>query len=133
MMKMRFFLATIVTIVSICLTGCSKPSAEQQAMNTVLQSYEALLAGDYATFLNGRAYMDSIPESFREQLLVGCKQFIRQQQEAHEGIVGFEASRCQMDTLQNLMQVFLLVHFADSTTEEITVPMVEYQGEWKMK
>ena len=97
------------------------------------ESYESLLNGDYETFLNNRADMEDAPASFREQLLVAYKQFIRQQQESHEGITSFTASRAQMDTTLQLMQVFLLVNYADSTQEEILVPMVERNGEWKMK
>ena len=71
----------------LLLAACSKPTPEQQAINTVLESYEGLLQGDYETFLNNRAGMDSIPDSYREQLLVSYKQFIAQQRKAHEDIV----------------------------------------------
>ena len=113
--------------------GCSQRTPEQQAMETALESYEALIAGNYEAFLLGRAHMDSIPDSFREQLLVSYKQFLRQQQAAHQGISAIEATRSQTDSLSQTIQVFLMVHYADSTMEEIVVPMVECNGEWKMK
>ena len=115
------------------LLACSKGTPEEQAMKAALECYEALLDGDYATFLEGRAGMDSIPDSFREQLLVTYKQFMHQQQKAHQGIKAFEPLRALPDSSLNLMQVFLLVSYADSTHEEIVVPMVERDGEWKMK
>jgi len=31
------------------------------------------------------------------------------------------------------MQVYLILHYRDSVTEEIVVPMVDDDGEWKMK
>ena len=115
------------------LMGCAKASREEMAMNTVLESYEALLAGDYETFLNGRAYMDSIPESYREQLVVSYKQFVRQQEAAHQGIVSFVPTHVEEDSLLQVMQVFMMVNYADSTHEEIVVPMVEVNGTWLMK
>ena len=96
--------------------------------------YASLLDGDYEAFLAQRADVESMPASFREQLLVAYKQFVRQQQDAHEGgIASFTASRAQMDSTLQLMQVFLLVNYADSTQEEIVVPMVERDGKWMMK
>ena len=116
------------------LIGCSKNvSSEQQAMEAAQEYYEALQKGDYETFLNGRIHMDSIPDSFREQLLVSFKQFMKQQEEAHQGVASFTPSRVQMDSTLQVMQVFLMVNYADSTHEEIIVPMVEENGKWKMK
>ena len=48
-------------------------------------------------------------------------------------IASVKASRAINDNSLQLMQVFLLVSYADSTQEEIVVPMVEREGEWKMK
>ena len=127
-------LVVVMGIVGLMgLAGCSKASREQQAMDAAQEYYAALLEGDYTTFLEGRIHMDSIPDSFREQLLVSYKQFIRQQEEAHQGVVSFSPSRAQEDSLLQVMQVFMVVNYSDSTHEEIVVPMVEQNGEWKMK
>jgi hypothetical protein len=117
----------------IGLVGCSEKSREQQAMEAAQEYYEALLQGDYETFLDGRIHMDNIPESFREQLLVSYKQFVRQQQEAHQGIESFQSTRVVEDSLLQMVQVFMMVNYSDSTHEEIVVPMVEQNGKWKMK
>ena len=118
----------------IGLVGCTKAvSSEQQAMEAAQEYYEALLEGNYEDFLNGRAYMDSIPDSFREQLVVSFKQFMRQQENAHQGVESVTPTRAEMDSTLHLMQVFLMVNYADSTHEEIVVPMVEQNGEWKMR
>ena len=116
------------------LMGCSKVSSpEEQAMEAAQKYYEALLQGDYEVFLEGRIHMDSIPDSFREQLLVSYKQFMRQQQEAHQGIASFAPSRVQTDSVSHVTQVFMMVNYSDSTHEEIVVPMVEHYGKWLMK
>ena len=43
------------------------------------------------------------------------------------------APRAQMDSTLQQMQVFLILQYADSTQEEIVVPMVEHNGRWQMK
>lgn len=115
------------------LMGCKEASREDKAKEAAQEYYQALLDGDYEAFLNGRAHMDSIPDSFREQLLVAFKQFMHQQQEAHQGVVSFVPTRVEDDSLLQVTQVFMMVNYADSTREEIVVPMVEYQGKWMMK
>ena len=115
------------------LVSCSEKSREEQVMEAAQEYFDALLKGDYEAFLDGRLHMDSIPESFREQLLVSYKQFMCQQQEAHQGIESFCPSRVQEDSLLQVMQVFMIVNYSDSTHEEIVVPMVEQNGTWKMK
>lgn len=115
------------------LSGCSEVSREEQAKEAAQEYYAALLQGDYQAFLEGRVHMDSIPDSFREQLLISYKQFMRQQEEAHDGVVSFEPTRVVDDSLLQVMQVFMMINYADSTREEIVVPMVEHQGKWMMK
>ena len=115
------------------LMGCEEASREDKAKEAAQEYYQALLNGDYQAFLDGRAHMDSIPDSFREQLLVAFKQFMHQQQEAHQGVVSFVPTRVEDDSLLRVMQVFMMVNYADSTHEEIVVPMVEHQGKWMMK
>ena len=117
----------------IGLIGCSRVSREEQAMDAACEYYEALLEGDYEAFLEGRVHMDSIPDGFREQLLASYKQFMYQQKEAHQGVESFTPSCVQEDSTLQVMQVFLMVNYSDSTHEEIVVPMVERDGEWKMK
>ena len=117
----------------ICLMGCKEASREEKAMEAAQEYYAALIQGDYQSFLDGRAHMDSIPDSFREQLLVSYKQFVRQQEEAHQGIVSFVPTRVEDDSLLQVMKVFMMVNYADSMREEIVVPMVEVNGTWLMK
>lgn len=127
--------ATAVVSLVVCMVvcGCGKGTPEEQAMKVAADSYSSLMEGDYEDFLDGYAGMDSIPDSFREQLLVSYKQFMHQQKEVHQGLAGITATRALMDSSLNVMQVFLMVSYADSTQEEIVVPMVEHNGEWKMK
>ena len=131
---MKFGVKALVLAVVLGLCGCTEKTPEQQAIDTVLESFEGLIEGDYEAFLNGRSGMDDIPDSYREQLLVAYKQFIHQQRKAHGDISSIVALRTQTDPVARQMLVFLMVNYADSTNEEIVVPMVEdADGLWKMK
>ena len=104
-----------------------------EAKKTVQTSYEQLLAGNYDSFLEGRSGNSSLPEGYREQLRASCKQFVAQQEKLHHGIRSFSVSNARIDSAQQLILVFLVLNYGDSTQEEIVVPMTEQDGAWKMK
>lgn len=120
------------------LVACAKRQTPEEialaaAEEAVISSYEQLLSGNYDKFMEGRSGNDSLPESYREQLLASCKQFIAQQERLHQGIRSINVSNSNIDSTQHLIQVFLILNYGDSTQEEIVVPVVERDGEWKMK
>ena len=119
------------------VSACDRPSdlqrAQEGAMVAAEVYYGYLLHGDYEQFLAGRRGMDSIPESFREQLLTTYRQFMAQQKQFRGGIVSIEASRAVADSTLNRMQVFLLLNYHDGTTEEVVVPMVLNGDQWLMR
>ena len=118
---------------AVLLAACGGKSAEEQAMAVAQQSYEALRQGDFDEFLAARAFSAALPGGYREQLLTACRQYAHQQQSTHGGWQKVEATRARMDSTLNLMQVFLTQRYADGTAEEIVVPMVLVEGEWRMK
>ena len=116
------------------LVACSKElTPTEQAMEAVKENYTNLFDGRYEAFLKGRVGIDSIPDSYRGELLTSYKQFVIQQKQAHGGINSFVVTNAKADSTLNIMQVFLTINYADSMKEEIVVPMVEHNGEWKMK
>lgn len=102
-------------------------------MEAARQSYAALAQGDYEQFLAMRADVENMPSGYREELLTAYRQFVSQQAHAHGGIALVEALRAEADSTLRVMQVFLTLHYGDSTHEEIVVPMVELNGQWKLK
>ena len=138
--------AIIISIMASTVISCSKENHNemllQAASEAALKSYEALLDGNYERFLSLRHEGDSLPEAYREQLLTSYRQFVDEQQKAHGGINAVNISRSvfaagkagsETDTLRNEVYVYLLINYTDSVQEEIVVPMIERNGEWKMK
>ena len=134
----RIGLMGLIGLMSLMgLIGCSnEKSPEEQAMDAAKEAatecYNNLLAGKYEQFLDARVGADSMPADYRTQLIASYKQYIALQKE-HEGIASFEVSNVQIDSVSQLIEVFLLLHYGDNSQEEIVVPMVEHNGMWRMK
>ena len=123
-----------------CLTGmlafsCSQPELTQEELagHAAKEYYDRLIAGDYEAFLSGKADTDSLPADYRAQLLKAYELYKQELDQTHGGIAEVTISNARCDSTQQLMHAFLLLHFKDSVKEEITVPMVQREGQWKMR
>jgi hypothetical protein len=124
-------------LLSLCWVACSEEQSPEEkalaaAKEAAAQYYNYLLAGKYEQFLDARVGADSLPADYRAQLIASYKQYIAMQKE-HEGIASFEVSNARIDSTSHLIQVFLALRYGNNEQEEIVVPMVEYNGEWRMK
>ncbi len=122
-----------VTLILMGGAACSNPTLEEMASLAAKGYYDHLIRGEYEQFLEGKAGADSLPESYREQLLTSYKQFMAFQNKAHHGIHEVRISRASTDTAQHLTSVFLVLCYGDSVNEEIVVPMVQQDHGWRMK
>lgn len=128
-------LVQILCLVSVVLAVSCKeePSPEELAAKAAKTYYDHLISGNYSEYLSGLDGTEGIPESYREQLLVNAKQFVLSQKDMHNGIGEVRVLRSQTDSIGGYTNVFLLLCFGDSVKEEVVVPMVSRNGEWKMK
>ena len=122
-----------VVFVFLALCACSSPTPEEMASLAAKGYYEHLLKGEYEQFLEGKAGSDSLPEAYRAQLIAGYKQFVAQQYSLHNGIHDIRVVHARRDTLLNYTNVFLMFCFGDSTNEQVSVPMIEHNGCWRMR
>ena len=133
---MRLFATSLFALL---LFACGSTSdsetitSEQQAMEACRNYYEALYNGQYEKFLNGRVNAEEMPESFRKAMTNNLKQHVEKARHEHRGVERIDEKSAKMDTTLHAMMVFLLVNYGDATKEEIVVPMIEDEGEWKMK
>ena len=116
-------------------TGCSQPSPEQKAAEAAQHYYQLLADGDVVRFLEGKSAVDSLPGDYCEQLLAVYRQYLADVRDKHGGISHISVSPqvARRDSTLGLTHAFLLLHFRDSLQEEIAVPMVERDGEWRMR
>jgi len=120
----------------VFLSACSQElSAEEEAAKAAQSYYQLLKDNQIEMFLQGKVKADSIPQGYRMQMLKVYEQYLREVKETHKGIneVRISENVAQFDSSGESVYAFLVLCFGDSTQEEITVPMLEKDGVWKMK
>ena len=122
------------------LAACGSATKEELASLAAKGYYDHLIHGEYEQFYEGmdqRTLSDGTTLSdeavYRSQMLDNLRQFMARQTQEHRGVLEVRVSNATTDTVQQLTNVFLVLCFADSTNEEIVVPMVERHGAWRMK
>lgn len=129
----RFPLFLFLIIIVSCSTKSSGPTAGDIAAQAAKVYYEQLLNGDYGSFVDGRYQPNSIPESYRQQLIANAKMYVDQQEKEHKGIKGVAVADATADTTKHVANAFLTFTYGDSTKEDVVVPMVESGGVWYMR
>lgn len=125
-----------LSLCTLFLAACGKAPAaspEELASAVAKSSYEALYNHHPELYLDARAGADEMPQSYRSQLLDAYRLHTKEVESRHKGVKRISVSDAQRDSTLQLMQVFLVLEYGDSTHEEIVVPMVEHQGQWLMK
>lgn len=131
---MRWLLSLPLAVLAV-LVSCGDRSVnrEDMAARAAEEYYGHLAAGRYDGYLAGVWGADSLPVSYREQLLTNARQFAAAQSDAHGGISEVRAVNAVTDSLTGRTDVFLMLCFGDSVKEEIVVPMIESGGRWMMR
>ena len=129
-----------VIVLLAVLAACGSATKEELASLAAKGYYDHLIHGEYEQFYEGmdqRTLSDGTTLSdeavYRSQMLDNLRQFMARQAQEHRGVLEVRVSNATTDTVQQLTNVLLVLCFADSTNEEIVVPMVERHGAWRMK
>ena len=133
-MVRRWFVIGLMGLIG--LMGCSEElTPEQQAAEAAQSYYQRLLDGYPDGFLVGKANYDQYPSDYRQQLVKANELFMEDMKQKHNGLraVAVSPNVGRVDTTLHVVYTFLLLSFGDSTQEEVTVPMVQVDGEWKMR
>lgn len=124
----------IVPMAIMALMACSSGhTPEELVARKAKLYYEKLVQGDYEMFVDGKYRPDSIPASFRKELIANAKMFIGQQKKEHKGIRSVGIDRAVADTAKHVASVFLTLGYGDKTTAVVVVPMVEHKGIWYLR
>ena len=128
MKKLLYLFVAMVTL------ACTSSLDEGEvAARAAKEYYGYLLQGNIASFVDGHYRPDSIPDTYREQLITNTKMYVNQQNEEHRGIKDIRIVDTKTDMQKHAANVFLVLSFGDSTSEEIVVPMVESDGVWYLR
>lgn len=120
--------------VAMVIVACTSSLDEGEvAARAAKEYYGYLIQGNIASFVDGHYRPDSIPDTYREQLITNTKMYVNQQNEEHRGIKDIRIVDAKTDMQKHAANVFLVLSFGDSTSEEIVVPMVESGGVWYLR
>ena len=120
---------------AVLLASCKKEEVKPEdiALQAAKVYYDQLIAGDYDSFVEGTLKGDSVPPAYKQQLVLNMQMFMERQKIEHKGIASVMPVRAVADTAAHTAESFLSITYADSTREEIVVPMVERKGVWYMR
>lgn len=124
---------TFIAVMLMLFTACSSDlSREQRSVRKAAEKcYEYLQDGKYDKFVGEIAYADSMSEDYRSQMVDLIKEFAASEKLRHGKLMKVEA--IGEDIKDSLAQVYLQISYADSTSEEVGVPMVKIGKRWKMQ
>ena len=128
MKKLFYFFVALLAVA--CSSG---PDPGEVAAQAAKEYYTQLLAGKYEHYVDGFYRPDSIPASYRRQLIDNAKMFVGQQKDERRGILDVRVVNAVADTTKRSADVFLIFAYGDSTSEEVVVPMVQHRGVWYMR
>jgi hypothetical protein len=128
MKKLFYFFVALLAVA--CSSG---PDPGEVAAQAAKEYYTQLLAGKYEHYVDGFYRPDSIPASYRRQLIDNAKMFVGQQKAERRGILDVRVVNAVADTTKRSANVFLIFAYGDSTSEEVVVPMVQHRGVWYMR
>lgn len=126
-------LVILAAMLVIACGGKGGDNPSEMAGRTAKLYYENLLHGCYDVFVDGFYRPDSIPSSYRSQLIDNARMYVAQMNDDHHGLARVDLIRATADTARNEGRAFLLLCFADSTREEVVVPMVRIENLWMMR
>ncbi len=95
--------------------------------------YENLISGKHELFMKGLNLPDKLPESYKNQMIKNFEDFIKRQQKEHKGIKKVSVRSAQFLAKDSMANAYLLLHYGDSTTEQVVVPMFKKHGLWYMR
>lgn len=129
----------LVFALIFCLASCGGKKKDKKEVHAAtpteiaVMAYEHLMHGEYDDYVRCVQAYDSIPPSYRESILNVLRQASSKTEKERKGI----ASVSGKDEITNDKGTFSLVRlditFGDSTKEEIAVPVVKYNGKWRLQ
>lgn len=121
-------------VVLLAVAACHRDGLtdEQRAARKAAETIVSCLCnGDVDALVAATTTTDAAQESYHAIIADLMAEHVAAMQARRGGITSFEITR---DTiLDDAAQVFVVLHFADSTTEEIDVPLSRIDDKWQLR
>ena len=127
------FLLNICLLAS-CGDGKDKePELSATPQEAIVAYYNDLIHGHYDRFVAGIQSCDGKTSDYREQMVTLMKQHYEEQREDNGGIKSVSVQNVVMGKDNKSARVFLNVVYNKAESEEIVVPMVLVNEQWRMQ
>ena len=124
-------------LLALLLWACSsKPAGIDQgdlAARAAKIYYDSLAACRFGCFYDGKLKADTVPESYRRQMMALLKQYADNELERHKGIDSVRISGSKYDERTQTADVFLTLVYGNKKREQVIVPMVRRDTLWYMR
>lgn len=132
-MKLKIaFLALAVAGLTAC-HHAEGPTPGDIAAQAAKVYYDYLLQGKPEQWVDGFLRQDSIPSSYRRQLVDNARMFMGQQTSDHGGLKSVSVRGSQFNASDSTAIALLGFQYAEGDSEQVAVPMVCVGGVWYMK
>ncbi len=125
-------LSTTIFFVAILICSCG--DKEEIEIGKVAVSYvDSLYSGDFdGAVLNTAGTSEASPQ-YREHLALLYRNTVDNNLNEHGALAKTECYGVKEDKEHHCADVYLRLTFADSTKQDILLPMEEHSGQWLMK
>ncbi|KXB78753.1 hypothetical protein HMPREF1860_00883 [Prevotella amnii] len=132
--KTAFFIAALLlTMLTNCGTNNNKASKyEQEAAKKAQYYYEQLLKGHYTYCIKGEFRSQHLPVSYQKQLKLNLEKFSKARFKDQAKIDSITISNTSALTKDSIVNVYLVLHRANKTKDQIIARMIKYKNRWLM-
>lgn len=133
-------------MVALLMAGCSAKTEErvdtkaetvdtsaEDAAAVALEAYKALYRGQTGRFLDLCAHSSKFTGGYHDQMLLNYRRHVEHVDTTRQGVKAVSVVNAEKDESLQMVKVNLLLSYGNGTSEEIVVPMVKSNGEWKIK
>lgn len=125
-------LPVAVAVATMLVYSCGKK--EEQEIGKLAVGYvESLYGGDFNGAVNHTAGADEASRQYREHLALLYQNVVDSNLVAHGALTKTECYRVKEDKEHHYADVYVRLTFADSTRQDILLPMEEHSGQWMVK
>ncbi len=127
----RFLSAVLMVLALVACHNDGLTRDQRRARRAAERCYRYLQNGKYDRFVSEIAYADQMSPEYRSQMQDLIHEASERDRRAHGNLISVEAVG---DTIQSdLAHIYLQLTYADSTSEEVGLPMICIDGDWKMQ
>lgn len=124
----------LLLVLMACTTGEDKAfKEEQEAAQAAKAYYEQLAKGAYVAFIKGEVRSQHLPKSYQEQLVINLQKFADARAKDQARVDSITIAKASFLAKDSTARAYLVLHRADSTKEQIVVPLEKHKGKWLMR